>query len=518
MRIMRFMRITGVRCHFLLAFIALCEYPVLLSAFDEGSKQNLVLGIDYNVGINELRIFLASLRSSGCTAEVVLFIGSPITVRKRALADRYVTKFVEYDFAEMNRTHGPVGVHRFSLYRKFLETQRDRYELILHTDVRDVVFQEDPFARIEAYGGGVFFLESDHLLIGNSYTNTVWMTENCTVYQHEKMLERTQYRLRSCSGNMYGTAEAVFTYAQMMEEEQQRTAHVQRDAHGNIISGGWCADQAIHQALLWTGKFAARMKNITLHRNEDGPLCTMGDVPHFSIDDIWDVRNMNGEVCAVVHQYDRHESVRDSLLARYAEEDANTEYIHPHYIEGYSPRRMYGKPANIRRHVNVDVSVQPYNSDSDTDKNVEQLYDWDAHSDGISRNRPDSVRIQDNQPYSDTDTDTLAKSDLPPKESPSMHASQSQDTQAQGTAAHVCTTPGTCTDTSQQENSDLGGKYISEESIYAAEMVNLIENLPEYPDSDYHGRGIVMSAGGQLQVCVYMYVCMYVCVYVCMCV
>ena len=62
------------------------------------------------------------------------------------------------------------------------------------------------------------------------------------------MLERTGHRLRCCSGNMFGTADAVYSYARLMEEEQQRTSDAERDELGAVRARGWCADQAVHQA------------------------------------------------------------------------------------------------------------------------------------------------------------------------------------------------------------------------------------------------------------------------------
>ena len=275
-------------------------------------SRHLVLGAEYNIAEVELRIFLASLRGSGCQASVVLFSGR-VQAHTHQLAERFGATLVPYDFEALNRTYGPVGVHRFHLYRRFLAERRGQYDFVLHTDVRDVLFQDNPFERIEAHGGGVFFLESNHLLIGTSPTNRGWMTENCTVYWREKMLERTGHRLRCCSGNMFGTADAVYWYARLMEEEQQRTSDAERDAHGQILGRGWCADQAVHQALLWTGQFSAKMQNVTTYHNEDGPLCTMGDMLSINVDEFGDVRNSKGDLYAVVHQYDRHKRVRDTI-------------------------------------------------------------------------------------------------------------------------------------------------------------------------------------------------------------
>ena len=75
----------------------------------------------------------------------------------------------------------------------------------------------------------------------------------------------------------------------LLADEQQRTATVTRDEDGSVISGGWCADQAVQQALLWTGRFS-QMMNLTTYYNEDGPLCTMGDVVSISVDEFGEVR------------------------------------------------------------------------------------------------------------------------------------------------------------------------------------------------------------------------------------
>jgi len=86
---------------------------------------------------------------------------------------------------------------RFHLYRIFLDQWRDDYSLVLHTDVRDVLFQLDPFEEIEAHGGGVFFLESNETVIGKSYTNRIWLTRNCSVYHSEGVLSQVCTRSKN---------------------------------------------------------------------------------------------------------------------------------------------------------------------------------------------------------------------------------------------------------------------------------------------------------------------------------
>jgi len=162
-----------------------------------------------------------------------------------------------------------------------------------------------------------------------------------------KTLSPTQvgHNLRSCSGNMYGTAEAVHTYSKMMEDEQMRTS----------VDGRWCADQAVHQALLWQGKFGAAMKNLTIHHNHDGPVATVGNILKYTVNTEQDVCPGGGDKddgaitkpYAIVHQYDRQNYILDTAKARYADDTAGGDmHMNPRYVDDYEPRKwsMTQKP------------------------------------------------------------------------------------------------------------------------------------------------------------------------------
>lgn len=412
-------------------------------------QQDLVLGAEYNIREEELRIFLASLRSSGCTAQVVLFCGRPQEHTTR-LARRYGATLVQYDFEALNQTHGPVGVHRFHLYRRFLEERLEQYRLVLHTDVRDVMFQDDPFSRIEAHGGGVFFLESNHLLIGTSPTNRGWLTENCTVYWSEDALGRIGGRLRSCSGNFFGSSHAAYWYSRLMEQEQQRTADALRAPDGSITGRGWCADQAVHQTLLWTGAFSRAMHNVTTYRNEDGPLCTMGDVVKIYVDEYGEVRNNQGELYAVVHQYDRHHRVKDIIAARYDEDE--TGKVHPAFVEGYKEHVLWGNPSRITHHHHADTSLPPPNpAPPPTPPPPEQCQQAQCREQAGSGGREEEAEEEDEERLRERWEGVLARA--PPEEALHVHA-----------------------------------------------IRDIVTSRAEYPRGRYGGRGVVTAAGGQLQV------------------
>lgn len=63
---------------------------------------------------------------------------------------------------------------RFFLYEAWLIAHDGQYRRILHSDVRDVVFQRDPFS--EPWSAGIHaFLENPRLTIGNEPYNAAWI-------------------------------------------------------------------------------------------------------------------------------------------------------------------------------------------------------------------------------------------------------------------------------------------------------------------------------------------------------
>jgi len=335
------------------------------------------------------------------------------------------------------------------------------------------------------------------------------MTENCTVYWREKMLERTAHRLRCCSGNMFGTADAVYWYSRLMEEEQQRTSDAERDASGRVLARGWCADQAVHQALLWTGQFAEKMNNVTTYQNEDGPLCTMGDVLSISVDDFGDVKNIHGELYAVVHQYDRHQRVRDIIAARYAEDDAAADHLHPSFVPDYKDRILYGDLSKVVRHEHVDTSMPPRSAPPHPSNTPDPL--------------PETGACASNESCHASAAGTMPAGSKPPPPPPSnlsalaprpLPLSPGEQHEA---GAHKA---GGGNDAAPpQESRDgewQGGSRAAEhwqgvierapagEADHVRALAALALELPpayeSYRAGRFEGRGVVMAAGGRLQV------------------
>lgn len=177
---------------------------------------------------------------------------------------------------------------RYPLYYLYLASHRGRYAKVMLSDVRDVIFQRDPF-DFDLEDGLCFFLEDDREVMKNCPYNSTWLK---TGYG-EKTFRELGDKVASCSGITIGSTAAVMNYLELMVDQMLRLKF-----HPSGM------DQGVHNYLLYKKK----IDNVKLFPNGLGPVFTMGktvDLPtQFDAEGF--VVNKNGSVAHVLHQYDRH--------------------------------------------------------------------------------------------------------------------------------------------------------------------------------------------------------------------
>jgi hypothetical protein len=186
---------------------------------------------------------------------------------------------------------------RFFHFLRFL--QRHPYERVLITDVRDVLFQRDPFADLPREGLAVS-IETRRYTIATEPHNRTWLAEAFG----PELVERIGASPVSCVGVTCGDIRAMSDYLHLMTTEmRQLSAKVAR-------RGG--ADTAIHNALLWTGQLG------NVHRLETlaSPVATLNGIPaeEAKLSPRGTLLNTDGSEPSVVHQYDRVPELAASLL------------------------------------------------------------------------------------------------------------------------------------------------------------------------------------------------------------
>ncbi len=184
---------------------------------------------------------------------------------------------------------------RYRLYQKYLEANSTTYTSVLISDVRDVYFQDDIFAKMTFEFSTFVEIESSRC---SQRTNRRWIK---SVYGERIARSMDEQRV-ICSGISVGRTSNMKHYLSCMVEE--------------IGSGGRIpyADQGIHNVLIRLCNFPA-----TIIENKEGIVLTAAgeDSLHdFVIREDFIV-NGDGNPFAIVHQFDRHAKLRDAITRQH---------------------------------------------------------------------------------------------------------------------------------------------------------------------------------------------------------
>lgn len=301
--------------------------------------KNLVMGLVKGYQYEQIRPFVASLRGSGYTGDICLFysdldaeavrslreyevdmvpftMGTVNLLLKRvyifSLLNKLYRSPLKYIYPMHKLYYGLVDISsrrsenehlqksriaaktfnvycvRYPLYYLYLARHHDKYEKVMLSDVRDVVFQRDPF-DFDSDDGLCFFLEDDRELMKNCPYNSMWLR---TGYG-EEALRDVGDEIASCSGITIGGTAAIMKYLELMVDHMLRLKF-----HPSGM------DQGVHNYLL----YKREVKDVKLFPNRLGPVFTMGktvDLPT-QFDKKGFVLNKDGTIAHVLHQYDRH--------------------------------------------------------------------------------------------------------------------------------------------------------------------------------------------------------------------
>jgi len=175
---------------------------------------------------------------------------------------------------------------RFPLYYLYLLGKK--YDNVMLTDVRDVIFQRDPF-DFDLGNELCVFLEDRRTKIRNCPFNAGWLSRGFSVQTLEDLGQHTI----SCSGVTIGSYDAVLRYLEAMIDHMIP-----------LRSHEFGIDQGVHNFL-----FRKRLlKDVRVYENGRAPVFTMGRVQDLpaSFNDEGFLLNEDGTIPNVLHQYDRH--------------------------------------------------------------------------------------------------------------------------------------------------------------------------------------------------------------------
>lgn len=267
------------------------------------AAKTAILGTAVNYAYDDLKPFVLSLKSSGYTGDLVLFVSEIDDESLAALrADGVIIEFFEtYRFMALD-----LSTARYVRYFEYLAARPGAYDTVVLCDTRDVLFQSDP-AEICARDELCFFLESGHATLGECPWNARWLREGFGAAALDQLGARTI----CCSGVTAGGARRIADYiSTLVRIATDCPAAAQR------LKG---FDQAVHNVIL----YKELIPDIRVEPNY-GPVATLGytRVGEAAFDGAGVLRNRDGGASAIVHQYDRHPVMRDAVFAKFGVDSA----------------------------------------------------------------------------------------------------------------------------------------------------------------------------------------------------
>ena len=242
------------------------------------TNNNLVLGAAFNYKPDQIRPFVHSLRKH-YDGKIALLVNS-MDDALAAFFEQYRIDAVKIDEAVDFKW---ICVNRFRMYHDYLA--RTHCDKVMLADVRDIVFQADPFSLVPARS---LAFCSEPEMIGNCSINARWYRD----LLGEEELNKVRAKNILCGGTIYGHRQSILNFIAIFWNE---FTNLMRQNRGF----GQC-DQALINYLAYNvledwDKFDTFKSDVaTLYHtrlltfNRNGQLV-----------------NEDGTVIPVLHQYDR---------------------------------------------------------------------------------------------------------------------------------------------------------------------------------------------------------------------
>lgn len=271
------------------------------------TKNNLILGsiIDYDWKVLA-PFFISFKRVHFNNCDCVMFVEN-ITQETINKMESFNAKIIKIP----KRIKSLIINYRHKLYVDFLKNNTDKYNLVLSIDVRDSFFQKDIFKYYEGNKSFLSFAIEDGTLSGNP--NNKWIIDafGKDVYnaiKHERVI---------CGGTVLGTPDKMIELSSIIWKIMNQSDYSREK---------WI-DQAVINYLIYYKKLFEN-DTIIRNKNRNSSILTLATASSkkFIIDPEGNILNINGDIVAIVHQYDRHKSISKKVLEKYSNDSTEENY------------------------------------------------------------------------------------------------------------------------------------------------------------------------------------------------
>lgn len=300
------------------------------------TPRDLAFGMAAGLHHSEIAAFLASLRQhSDC--DIVLIVRN-LTNETSILFDKFRVSVLPYreDLASQHPS-----TSRWKIASEFLKVHQREYTRVLFADIRDTIFQSDPFAIIDRPG---FFSALEKDAIKDCGWNTGWIKDCFS----KEVLERVKPKRIVCSGVSLATVDSALQYLQAYDRIMATDLFRQCERNG--------VDQGIHNVII----HEEMVSNVTLFTQEDGPIAHLQNgIVKPKVDGVqFHVSNRKYSAIPIVHQYDRNLKLLHAIMTTFVTSGLHQQSVGTGKCAGYTlMSNLQGSLQPILQHGERDVIV-----------------------------------------------------------------------------------------------------------------------------------------------------------------
>lgn len=270
-------------------------------------RRNAVIGTAAGYSVDQIRNFVLSFREHNTVDRIIFITDVETKPFINEFANEHGVELVVLSCFRFVETFVN-NIRWFGIYDYLINNGVDQFKSILLCDVKDAIFQSDPFENLPdqfLY----YFTEDTGIPIKDQEINAGWMK---TIYNQE-VYEQVCERYILCLGTIMGTGNLILNYVKFVYSELLRLKY----NNPNVFKGH-VLDQAfgIYAAYLMYADIAV----VKLNGDIVGT-CSLSiqypnqrkDVVTLHMGKIF----VNGKAPAIVHQYDRSSLLLDFINKKY---------------------------------------------------------------------------------------------------------------------------------------------------------------------------------------------------------
>jgi hypothetical protein len=267
--------------------------------------QNLILGLVHDFNYFRIERFFKSLYKTPFNGHVCIFLGPGADAKTEETLTKLGVETIRYttSFPFITAPHpdnfkslpDDIAIYNFRhfLYYDYLLKKGDKFSNVLLTDVKDVVFQKDPFD----------FEMEDKLYVAlekQTIEACAWTGKWIVAGYDDATLAAVQHNLASCAGTTMGPTAQMKQYLFKMLTQIK----LLKDAQAS-------ADQAPHNVLLYNHE----LDPVVMLPTDSDVIMTVGSLHGypFAYDKQGFLLSANGKRVNIIHQGDRRVELQKQL-------------------------------------------------------------------------------------------------------------------------------------------------------------------------------------------------------------